>query len=174
MKGFADEAVIVNRAEVDFDSITANSTYPNQIENFPVLTGAEGYRLGQPNVQPFAESQQEMAQGTYFNTFTNTVHFLVTDNDAIIGRLIDTLANGEFVVILRKKVAVAGYQYIVMGLDTGLKATEMSRDFYDDDTLGAWAITLTEEGAPMSGRYLWKTDLATTEAILASLVTHTP
>lgn len=177
-KGFAVEGVIVNRADIDYASFTSVSAGSPDVDNFPLKTGAEGYRIQQPANDPFTGTQVEVNVGTYFSTFNKTVSFIMftQETDDLTA---DALANGEFVVILRKKKIAtnanpAEYEYPIFGLDCGLKVTEMTKDYYSDDTHGAWLVTMVEEGAPTAERRLFSTTPGGQETILASLVTHTP
>ena len=177
-KGFGVEGVIVNRSEIDYDSFTSLSAGSPNPNNFPLKAGAEGYKVQQPANNPFTGTQIEVNVGTYFNTFNKTVSFIVfaPENNT---RIADTLANGEFVVILRKKKLATNadpneYYYPIYGLDCGLKVTEMTKDYYGDDAPGAWLVTMVEEGAPVGERLLTSSTPGGQETILASLVTHTP
>lgn len=177
-KGFAVEGVIVNRSEIDYDSFTSVSAGSPDVDNFPMKSGAEGYRIQQPANDPFTGTQIEVNVGTYFNTFNKTISFIMftQESDDLTA---DALANGEFVVILRKKKIAtnanpAEYDYLIFGLDCGLKVTEMTKDFYSDDTHGAWLVTMVEEGAPTAERRLFSTTPGGQETILETLVTHTP
>lgn len=176
VKGFGVEGVIVNRKDIDFKSFTSVAEGSQDVNNFPMKTGTKGYRVQQPANNPFTGTQIEMTAGTYFSTFNKTVSFLVFAEES--DRIPDMLANGEFVVILRKKVipnnsvlsSFSGYNYLIFGLDCGLKVSEMTRDFYDDDNHGAWMVTMVEEGAPTSTRRLISTTPGGEETILESLL----
>lgn len=176
VKGFGVEGVIVNRNDIDFKSFTSVAEGSTDVNNFPMKSGTKGYRIQQPANNPFTGTQIELDAGTYFSTFNKTVSFLLFADE--FSKTPDALANGEFVVILRKKVianpnqvsSISGYNYLIFGLDCGLKATEITRDFYDDDNHGAWAVTMVEEGAPSAMRRLVSTTPGGEETILASLL----
>lgn len=176
IKGFGVEGVIVNRNDIDFKSFTSLAEGSIDVSNFPMKTGTKGYRIQQPANNPFTGTQIELNVGNYFSTFNKTVSFLIFVNEN--SRIPDNLANGEFVVILRKKVipnssqssTINGYNYLIFGLDGGLKATEITRDFYDEDNNGAWLVNLVEEGAPTAMRRLISSTPGGEEAILASLL----
>lgn len=176
IKGFDVEGVIVNRKDIDFKAFTSVADGASDVSNFPMKTGTKGYKIQQPANNPFTGTQIEMNAGNYFNTFNKTVSFLLFSNE--FSRTPDSLANGEFVVILRKKVipntsqvaSVNGYNYLIFGLDCGLKATEITRDFYDDDNNGAWLVKLVEEGAPTSMRRIFTGTPGGEETILESLL----
>lgn len=171
IKGFASDGVIVNRADIDFSAFTTVAPSAHVVSNFPMLNDKTGYEVQQPINDPYSGTQITMNEGTYYNTFNKELHLLIfgTD-DTSRAEIADELANGEFVVILRKKEQDTT-SYVIFGLDCGLKATEITQDFYDDDTKGAIAATLTETDSPVFGHYLYAGSVAATEALLTSLVT---
>lgn len=174
--GFATEGVIVNRNDIDYPSFTSVASGSPDVDNFPMKSGTKGYKIQQPNVDPFNGSQIEMNAGTYYNTFNKTIQFVMlggTDGNA--DYIANSLANGEFVIILRKKrVSTPGvpseYEYPIFGLDCGLKVTEMVKEYYSDDAHGAWVVTMVEEGAPVAARKLFSTTAGGQETILESLL----
>ena len=174
VKGFATEGVIVNRNDIDFPSFTSVSSGSPDVDNFPMKKGTKGYSIQQPSVDPFNGSQVKMNPGTYYNTFNKTIQFVMMA-DSWSDWNAEGLANGEYVIILRKKriatsTAPAVYDYLIFGLDCGLKVTDMVKDFYSDDAHGAWVVTMVEEGAPVPVRKLFSTTPGGQEAILASLL----
>lgn len=174
VKGFATEGVIVKRNDIDFPSFTSVAETSQDVNNFPMKSGTKGYKIQQPNVDPFNGSQIEMNAGTYYNTFNKTIQFVMMA-DSWSDYNAQGLANGEYVIILRKKriatnAAPAVYDYLIFGLDCGLKVTEMVKDYYSDDAHGAWVVTMVEEGAPVPVRKLFSTTPGGQETILESLL----
>ena len=177
VKGFKPDAVIINRNDIDFDSITMQGTVPGSIvlATLPLKTGARAHAIIQASVSPFSGTQISMEQGTFMNTFNKELHLIVfAQMDTGVAYITDALAQGEFVVVLRRKSPNGNTEYPIFGLDSGLKATEITQDFYSDDTNGAVAVTLTEEDAPLFERFLRAgTSPGTvedTEALLAAMI----
>ena len=91
-------------------------------------------------------------------------------------KIIDGLANGTFVVILRKisKGATGDGEYQVYGYLQGLKASEITNEKYSEDTDGGWLVNLQESASPRSALFFFDTDSTTTATAYASLLTTTP
>lgn len=173
VKGFMPNGVIINRDDIDYSTFTMATGKQNTVSNFPLKSNKFGYVVQQPDVDPYQGSQVTMEHGTYMNTFTKEVHLLVVaPADIVADVLVDQLARGEFVVILRKKAPLGDIEYIIYGLDGGLKATEITQEYYNDDTKGAVAVTLTEEGAPSFARFLDAGSDSATETLMATLITN--
>lgn len=168
-KGADSEGVMLNRSEIDFDASELNDD--GSIKSIVLKSGAKGNKVMQPGNQPWNGTQTSMNDGTYLNTFVHDVSLVVLANDATVSNdIIDKIANGEFVVVLKKKNEgtdkdKANGRYQVYGWDSGLRASAATSELYSDDTNGGWAVTLHEEGALKSARFLvGDTKQATTAA----------
>lgn len=166
--GIEADGVIINRADIDFDACSRTG---NIISTLALKTSKKGFKIFQQGNSPFTGSNAAFTSGTFLNKFTKQVSFVVSDHSPqCSSSIIDQLANGTFVVILKNKYAGADSKgkYEVFGFEAGLKQTEGSRDPYSEDTEGGWSITL-QEVAPTSGIFLYSTSLSATEAAVAAL-----
>lgn len=166
--GMEADGVIINYADIDFDASTRNG---NVISTLALKSGKKGFEIFQQGNNPFTGSNVAFTAGAMLNKFTKQVNFVVYDHSAeCCSKIIDQLANGSFVVVLKNKYAGADSQskYEVFGFEAGLKQTEGSRDPYSEDTEGGWSIAL-QEVAPTSGLFLYSTSMTATEAAFKAL-----
>lgn len=147
VKGAKAEGLIINRKDIQLDAIAYNTNNPFQITALPLVSGKTAYDIVQSGKQPYTGTQQEMVEGTYQNTITNTVQFVILNQGMITAQQIFALMNGEFVVILQNNNGVLDGTYQVYGIEAGLHASAMVRELYSDDTLAGWLVTMTEENA---------------------------
>lgn len=174
-KGLESDGIIINREDIDFSLTTFNSTNPVLIESLVLKSGKKGYQIQQLGNTPFTGTQSELVAGTYRNTWTHTLPIAVLANDGdVTHSIIDGLANGKYVVILRNLNKPDKGEYQVYGYAQGLVATAGLQEKYSETTEGGWLITLTETGAPKSAMFLWDTDKSTTDALYASLLVTVP
>lgn len=143
VKGAKGDGLIINRADINFGGITYDSTHPFLITALPLKSGKTSYKIKQSGKTPYNGTQQELQEGTYQNTFTNTIQFVLLNQGSTTAEQIYALMNGEFVVVLQNNNGT----YQVYGLEGGLKASAMVRELYSDDTLAGWLVTMTEESA---------------------------
>lgn len=170
--GMESDGVIINRADVDFDSCARDATNPNILTTLALKSGKTGYEIKQIGNNPFNGSNASFVAGTNKNKYNKVVSFLVYDHSpAACHNIIDQLGNGDFVVVLKNKYKGSDSKatYEVFGFEAGCKQTEGTRDPFSEDTDGAWAVSLTETGAPTSGLFLYDTDASTTAAAYAAL-----
>lgn len=143
VKGAKADGLIINRKDINFSGITYDANDPFKVTALPLITGKTAYDIVQGGKTPYTGTQQEMVEGTYQNTITNTVQFVILNQGMVTANQVFALMNGEFVVILQNNNGT----YQVYGLEAGLRASAMVRELYNDDTLSGWLITMTEENA---------------------------
>lgn len=143
VKGAKANGLIINKADINMSGVTYDANNPFMITALPLNTGKTAYDIVQSGKTPYTGTQQEMQEGTYQNTITNTVQFVILNHGNSTAQEIFALMNGEFVVVLQNNNGT----YQVFGLEAGLRASAMVRELYSDDTLSGWLVTMTEESA---------------------------
>lgn len=171
-KGLESDGLIINRNDIDFAKTVIEG---NVIKTLVLKTGKKAYEIRQEGANPFTGTMTELNVGTYRNSWKNTVAIVVLANTPdVCSNIIDGLANGKFVVILRNlsKGADGGAEYQVFGFAQALKAASGENDKYSDDTEGGWLVTLEEESVPKAAYFFFDTSSETTAAKYQSLLTE--
>lgn len=172
--GVQPKAYIFNKTEVE--GVTYDANNGNIVTAISMATGKKGYAVSQLGKTPFTGTQTELVEGNFGNTFTNTVSFLVPDNSATASNeILDMLANGKFMVILANEYTGSDNKsrWQMFGVKKGLTCTGLTCEKYSDDNMGGWAVTLTEEGAPQSGTFLYVEGQGGADGTVAYLATIT-
>jgi len=175
VKGLEPDGVIMNRGDIDFSSTTFDTDMKNVIKTMLLKSGKKGYPVVQMGAKPFTGAKTSLKTGTYRNTFNNEIPIAILDNGpAVAQNIIDGLANGSFVLILRNihKGDDGKSEYQVYGYYQGLRASAIDNDKYSDDTDGGWLVTLQEESTPKSALFYFNTDSTTTATQYQSLMTE--
>ena len=172
--GVDSKAYIFNKSEIA--SFTYATGSANIIEGIVMKEKEEGvnytgYSIIQLGKQPYEGTNTAFAEGNIANTFTNTFNFLVPDNSPKAAHIIDNLANGKFVVVIKNDYSGSDEKgtFQVYGAKKGLSCTGVTNEKYGDAE-GGWAITLTEENAPNSAIFFYKEGTVADEATLDALV----
>lgn len=175
--GLEQEAVIMNRADIDFDAVAYDETRSNVLKNLAMLKGKRGYKIRVLGSTPFSGTSTSFVAGNYQNTFTNTVQFVVLDNSPdVCKNVIDMLANGKFVIVLENsykglnKASNKGdAAFQVYGFGQGLVASAIENDKYSEDTNGGWLVTMQETKASNSGIFLYAGSYAASKTLFDGL-----
>lgn len=172
--GVDSKAYIFNKSEIAKLTPATGST--NIIEGI-VMKEKEsgvnymGYSIIQLGKKPYEGTGTAFAEGNISNTFTHTLNFLIPDNSPAAAHIIDNLANGKFVVVIKNDYSGSDEKgtFQVYGAKKGLSCTGVTNEKYGDAE-GGWAITLTEENAPNSAMFFYKEGVVADEATLDALV----
>ena len=171
--GIENEAIIMNRADIDFSALVKDTNNSAIVKTLALKSGKQAYIVLQMGATPFSGTQTAFTAGTYRNKNTKDVQILVPDHSPdVCKNVIDNIANGVFVVIVKNKYKGADGKgkYEIYGLEGGLRQVEGTRDPNSTDTDGGWLVKL-QEVAPSSGIFLWNTDETTTDAAYEALKT---
>ena len=175
IKGLEPDGKIINRADIDFANCVmdnGNPANPNIIKSLVLKTGKSAYDVAQLGNTPFTGLVSNLNVGTYINTWTTDIPIAILANDPVVAhKVIDALANGEFVLILKNKNrgTAGNAKYQVFGYAQGCRASAGTRDAYSEDVEGGWLVTLQEANHPKSAMFLYDTDEATTDAAYEAL-----
>ena len=173
VRGLEPDGVIINRKDIDFGATVFDETNKNVIKTLALKSGKKGYSVAQLGNAPFTGTQTTLTVGTYRNTWTNQIPIAVlANNPDVCENVIDGLANGQFVLILRNKNKTSKGEYQVYGYAQGLVASEGTNEKYSGDTDGGWLITLQETNAPKSALFFYDTSDEATATKFASLTTE--
>ena len=153
IKGAKPDGLIINRADINLAGVTYETDEAFAITALPLKSGKVSYDIVQSGKTPFNGSQQELQEGTYINTFNNTIQFVILNQNGTTAEQIFELMNGEFVVILKDNNG----NYQVFGLEGGLRASAIAREYYSDDALAGWTVTLMEENAIKGSLFISET-----------------
>ena len=169
--GYEKTGVIINREDIDFATSVFSATDPNTLTALTLKSGKKGFKIVDNSLNPFASSTNKGVAGTYTNSYTKEVHFGTPSDTPEVAKVIDELANGEFVVVLQKKQKNGGKsEFEVVGFENGCRADagNITNEPASDDG-DRWNVVLTEKRARKSKIFLFNTDAATTEAAVAAL-----
>lgn len=172
VRGLESDGCIINRSDIDFAQCVVSD---NIISSLVLKSGKTGYPVYQMGSAPFTGTTVSLTTGTYKNKFQNQVVIAVLDNSPTIAKdVIDGLANGSFVVILknRHKGATGDAEYQVFGYYQGLVATAIENDKYSEDLDGGWLVTLQESNAPKSAMFFFAQSASATATAYESLMSE--
>ena len=174
-KGLESDGIIINRADVDFTKTMFDDTNKSIIKQLVLKAGKKGYAIVQRGNTPYTGTKSSLVVGTYGNKWTHEVAIVVLANTPeVTNDIIDGLANGKFIVILRNvtKGADGKGEFQIYGYAQGLTCSAGENDKYSEDTEGGWLMTLQEASAPKSALFLWDGSSETTTAKYEALKTE--
>lgn len=173
-KGMEADGVVINREDIDFTATEFDETNKNIIKRLVLKSGKQGYKVVQPGNTPYTGTKSSLVVGTYRNSWTHEVVIVVlANNPDAAANIIDRLANGKFVLVLRNvtKGKDGSGEFQVYGYAQGLTCSAGENDKYSEDTEGGWLMTLQETSAPRSAMFLFNENQTTTTEQYKALTT---
>lgn len=160
-EGFENELILINRADIDWSSVSYDTDYPSVVNGFALKDGKKGAFVFQLK-KPFQGTQTSLSEGDFRSFVTNTVAFNIWSSDPLSAKQLQAILNGNFVAITRQRYKGAsaealvdgGAEYRIYGLENGLECSAMDNDPYSDSVGNAWNITLTEAKSSMPMYFL--------------------
>lgn len=162
--GIDERAFIFNKS--DIDELSSDPNNSNIINDIILKVGAHGYGIVNTRNNPFTGTNTAVEVGDYRNTFTRTVSlFVPMDGAEVIRNIIDPLANGRFVVVMRNQyVNEAGdNEYMIFGQDRGLKVSSLTQTKYENNDY--WLVELQEVGVPTANKFFMYNGSTGSEAV---------
>lgn len=171
--GTNDSIFIFNFEDWSNATISRNSANPQIIEDIVMPTGVTGFQVQGINNSNMPKNS--MVKGKFINSFMHEINFKAFTLNASIKKTLENMSKGRFVVIVQNnyKGAAGDAAYEVYGGDSGLVCTAIDRDPQNNDTQGAYDITLQSSDQSKEAHLpatVFITDYATTKALVESLV----
>ena len=150
--GMDARAVIFSFSDIDRTKVVLDSDNSHIIKDLGIK---KAKFIINARTTPFTGTNTTVEVGDYKNTFTRTVSlFVPMDGAAASKAVLDPLANGKFVVILKNDFVndVKDNEYQVYGFDKGLVVSSMTQTKYENNDY--WVVELQETGVMTSGKFL--------------------
>ena len=156
-------AIIGNKAHV------ATCTYSTSTNLITALTNGANtfYEVYAKATKPYDEFKISAEDKKFGKTFKREITLILKGLSPTTAQNVKTLAEGEFVMILKQKGVTTSEKYIGLGFETSLTGAT----FEWNQAEGAWTCVLSEDMLDVPALFVWDTNLATTDALVASLLT---
>lgn len=168
VSGYETKALIINRDDIDWSSITVDSTNPRIIKTLALNSGAgiKPYVIYNPRVNPASFNGTQTEYSSDNDRYIKTLQFYF---EGIGGgasmNVVEPLKSGSYLVILQRKDHSGDGSFQIIGYQSGLVASSQVQD----EVTGYWLITMncTEPSAEIA---FFNTDYATTKAAFDTLL----
>lgn len=168
--GLEDDALLINRADIDFTKSATDADNPNIITSI-VLKAGKKANLVQQRKDSFNGTKVDQVEGTYSVGTTQTFAFVAFANSAEEKAALEKMLNGSFVAVIKNKTAADNSKYEVLGWHTGLKTPTLTKDYVAEESAGVYAVTLASGQEPRLPMSFYAGTVEETDAAFAALQT---
>lgn len=166
--GVEQNIVLFNRA--DISAVTYNGTNKHVVEDIVLKVGKKGYTL--TGFKKSNNGGHELVVSENIpDRFKQSLSLVAWGIDSATIKALDNLDDLVAIVEMKNKGIAGDGAYQILGLETGLHKMTDARKY--NDNLGTRAIELGTqdgEGATVSYHNFFKTDYATTKALVDSIL----
>lgn len=164
--GYEDTALIINRSDIDWTSVTYNASNNRIVEGIALAASKKPFIIYNPRLSNPSFNGTQTALNADTRNYTKTLQFYYKGigGEAAMD-VVEPLAKGEYVVILQRKDHSGHGSFQIFGLQNGIYATEQVQD----ETTGYWLMTMAID-EPFAEMELFKSDYAATKTLFDALV----
>lgn len=168
--GVERDGILVARSYIDEATLTYEAGTVI-IDNIKLAGAPKGYEVTQNSEMPFKATKIEGERGEFLLKFNTTAGFLITGNTPAKVKQVIQLSNDEYYLILQNKSysATDKNKWMLLAPSKGLTMTKAVFGMENQDAFG-WNIELSEKEALLPVAFIWKTDEATSDALVAALI----
>lgn len=164
--GYEDVALIFNRDDIDWASVTTDASNPRIVTAWAVKTGKKPYVIYNPRINPDSFNGTNNTFNQEANNYDKTVQFYYEGIGGDAAKnVVEPLKAGRYIIMLQRKDHAGDGSFPLVGFQAGLTATAQVQD----EENGYWLMTMTckESMAEVS---FFDTDYATTKAAFDTLL----
>ena len=166
--GLQQSGYLINKA--DLASFTSAD---HTISAITLATTKKAYKIYVPTKTPFTGTNVALTESDVVNRFTNTVSFIILNNNDDTVEALNNLANGKYIAIIANEYTGTSGEtkWQAYGIERGLRANAITRDPYDDASSGGYTVTMAETGAANAGWFVYSNSETATDTMLEALCT---
>lgn len=164
--GYEDVALLFNRSEIDWATVTTDANNPRIVKTLSMLEGKKPYVIYNPRVNPAPYNGTNTSFEQEANQYTKTVQFYYEGiGGAASLNVVEPLKAGSYVILLQRKDHRGDGSFQLIGYQAGVTATAQVQD----EETGYWLMTMTgsESFADVA---FFNTDYATTKRAFDTLL----
>ena len=163
-RGFKQIAWIGNTEEIETKTYDVDTAICSDLL---MASGKKFYPVEIRTKKPFDATKITGVEKLFGFLFDNETEVIVVGNSPTSSAIVNILSKGLFTMIFEQKGIEDNSKYPIIGVEVGLSMSAAALEPYGDK--GGWSITLKEEMCESAGMFLWNTNIATTDALVASL-----
>lgn len=167
------EADIIILVRKHIDTTTFNSGNNYILEDIALLTGKQAYKFEGKNNS--ARPKNSLVVKDFSKGKVHTLDFLIFDDGPTTKLRLDELQDASVCVFVKNKFkgATGNATWSIHGFHAGLSMTACEQDKFDENTNGAWKVTLASDPKSLEAQWplnVFITSATATEALITTLL----
>ena len=170
IKGYEAIGIIINRADINWATVIADSGNPRIINSLPLLATKKAAIIYNSKKNPLPFDGTQTTYNRDADAYDKVVQYYFEGIGGAAGKAVEALKDGDYVVILERKSKYGVGSFQLFGYQKGLSAGNEGGAMVQDEATGYWLVTMATQ-EPWAEIELINSDYADTKADFDALVT---
>ena len=170
IKGYEAIGIIINRADIDWATVTVNANNPRIVETLPLVATKKAAVIYNSKKNPLPFDGTQTTYNRDADAYDKVVQFYYEGIGGAAGKTVEALKDGDYVVILERKSKYDVGSFQLFGYQKGLSAGNEGGAMVQDEATGYWLVTMATQ-EPWAEVELNAGAYDTTKATFDALVT---
>ena len=170
IKGYEAIGLIINRADIDWATVTTDATNPRIVTSLPLLATKKAAVIYNSKKNPLPFDGTQTTYNRDADAYDKVVQYYFEGIGGAAGKSVEALKDGDYVVILERKSKYDVGSFQLFGYQKGLSAGNEGGAMVQDEATGYWLVTMATQ-EPWAEIELKSTDYDTTKTAFDAFVT---
>ena len=171
IKGYEAIGIIINRADIDWATVTTDTVNPRLIYTLPLLATKKAAVIYNSKKNPLPFDGTQTTYNRDADAYDKVVQFYYEGIGGAASKAVESLKDGDYVVILERKSKYADGGFQLFGYQKGLSAGNEGGAMVQDEATGYWLITMATQEPWAEIEFRNNDDNADTKVLFDALVT---
>ena len=170
IKGYEAIGIIINRADIDWATVLVDANNPRIVTSLPLLATKKAAVIYNSKKNPLPFDGTQTTYNRDADAYDKVVQYYFEGIGGAAGKAVESLKDGDYVVILERKSKYDVGSFQLFGYQKGLSAGNEGGAMVQDEATGYWLITMATQ-EPWAEIEYKDNDYADTKAAFDALVT---
>ena len=145
IKGYEAIGIIINRADINWANVVADSGNRRMIDSLPLLPTKKAAVIYNSKKNPLPFDGTQTTYNRDADAYDKVVQYYFEGIGAAASKAVEALKDGDYIVILERKSKYSVGSFQIFGYQKGLSAGNDGGAMVQDEATGYWLITMATQ-----------------------------
>lgn len=145
IKGYEPVGIIINRADIDWATITVGATNPRIVTTLPLLLTKKAAVIYNSKKNPLPFDGTQTTYNRDADAYDKVVQYYFEGIGGSAGKSVEALKDGDYVALLERKSKYDTGSFQLFGYQKGLSAGNEGGAMIQDEATGYWLVTMATQ-----------------------------
>lgn len=145
IKGYEPVGIIINRADIDWANLSIDGLNPRIVVSLPLLATKKAAVIYNSKKNPLPFDGTQTTYNRDADAYDKVVQFYFEGIGGAASKAVESLKDGDYVVLLERKSKYADGGFQIFGYQKGLSAGNEGGAMVQDEATGYWLITMATQ-----------------------------